>query len=341
MTTGPVAYERDVVGIGALNVDHLVTGDPPFSGFEWGSEHHVDEATVGAVLEGVGPARVAVALGGSAFNAIDAVAHARTGLRLGFVGVAGRVPVGGLSVGGELDAGGIDRGFVFEDDARLSGVCVSFLHDGDRTLLTHAGANDRLADHLDAYADDLVEYLARTRVVHVSSLLDDRSPQRLLSVLRAVKEADPAVVVCLDPGHVWSSRPGPAVRGLIELCDYLLVNARELASAREFASARESRGLRGPVIVEKRPDEVRVHGACGVEVHRHEPLAAHDVVDATGAGDVFAAGLLIGLARGDQPLGWGIRLGMRLARHKLRHLGRTGHPAFAELVGSAVLRDPG
>lgn len=333
MTGGPAAYERDVVGVGALNLDYLVACTVPPGGFEQGSEHSVDEPVIGAVLEAAGPSHVAVAFGGSAFNAVHAIGYARTGLRLGFVGVAGRVPAGGLSVVDELDAFDIDRRYVLRDDARLGGVCVSLLHRGERTLLTHSGANDGFADHLDRHAGDLIGYLARTRVVHVSSLLDGRSPQRLLSVLRAVKQANPEVVVCLDPGHGWSTRPGPEVRGMVGLCDYLLVNDREF---RALGTA----GRRGPVVIVKQPGEVRVRGAGGVEIHRHEPLAGPDIVDSTGAGDVFAAGLVIGLARDGGQVGRGVRLGMRLARHKLRHLGKAGHPGFAELVEAWTVSRP-
>jgi sugar/nucleoside kinase (ribokinase family) len=48
------------------------------------------------------------------------------------------------------------------------------------------------------------------------------------------------------------------------------------------------------------------------------PLAEAEIGDATGAGDVFAAGLLIELARDRARLRAGCELGLRMARRKLR-----------------------
>jgi sugar/nucleoside kinase (ribokinase family) len=56
------------------------------------------------------------------------------------------------------------------------------------------------------------------------------------------------------------------------------------------------------------------------------------VRDPTGAGDVFAAGVLAALARDATTVSDGIALGMRLARRKLRHVGAAGHPGFARLT---------
>jgi|SRR5216683_2756296 len=107
----------DVVGIGALNLDYIASasalggqaqslpltarisrllesGSPPL---EWGTEHRVDDRAIHAAIEALSSARPDTSLGGSAFNAIYAIAQTQVGLRLGYVGVAGRVPVPGMS----------------------------------------------------------------------------------------------------------------------------------------------------------------------------------------------------------------------------------------------------
>ena len=306
----------DVVGVGAINLDYLVDGPAP--GGEWGTERSVDAATVEALL----PRAHAVALGGSAFNTLYAIANARTGLRLGFVGVAGRTPVAGLSVMDECDRFGIDRRFVFREGERLCGVCVSFLSEGERTLLTHAGANETIADHLMSEFDRVTGYLAGARLVHVTSFLDDRSAGMLRRLLEAVKAISPGTLISFDPGHVWSTGPTTDVDGIVALCDFLLVNRREHRAAPHA------------VVVEKRPDGIRWRGPAGDGSRAQTPLGADEIVDATGAGDVFAAGLLIEVARDPGRIGAGCELGMRLARHKLRHLGSAGHTDFARLASS-------
>src|SRR5262245_40121686 len=112
----------DVVGLGALNLDFIVAATVPdgagqnglrarlerlvgTSGvpFEWGAETLVDEKTSYAALEEVGTTSLDATLGGSAFNAVFALTQMQLGLRLGYIGVAGRVPIPGLSAVGQFD----------------------------------------------------------------------------------------------------------------------------------------------------------------------------------------------------------------------------------------------
>ncbi|MCY1144339.1 carbohydrate kinase family protein [Actinoplanes sp. Pm04-4] len=289
----------DVVGVGALNLDYLSRIRMP-RGWEHGVEHSVDAATIEALL---GQADYRVTLGGSAFNTIHAMALEDAGLRLGYVGVAGRIPLRAPSVVDAMDAYGIDRRFVFADE-RLGGVCFSVMHDGDRTLFTHAGANTAFADHLDAHFDEVVAYLAGARLIHVTSFLDDRTPGRLLAVLTAVKAANPRALISCDPGHVWCANRTSDIDGILRLSDYLLLNRRE---RQELAGS-------FPHGIVKHPHGTEVAGTFLPQV----PLPPEEIVDATGAGDVFAAGLLLELAAGPGRLIAGCERGMSLARQELR-----------------------
>jgi sugar/nucleoside kinase (ribokinase family) len=231
-------FALDVVAIGALNLDYIISSsnlpderstrlskrivdlldaDQPLP--EWGTETSVDERTVYAALEAVNASSLQTALGGSAFNAIHTIAQLELDLRLGYVGTAGRVPGRGLSSVQKLEALGVDHRYVFSDDDHLCGVCFSFTEDGDRTLLTHVGANAVMAEHFETAFDELVAYLTSARVVHVTSFLDDRTPARLLALLTAVKRANPATMISFDPGHVWCHDPDPAIAGLVALAD--------------------------------------------------------------------------------------------------------------------------
>ena len=68
--------------------------------------------------------------------------------------------------------------------------------------MTHAGATELFVDRVDAGFDDLVAYLARARLVHVTSFLDDRTPPRLPALLRAVRDTGTGTAISVDPGHV-------------------------------------------------------------------------------------------------------------------------------------------
>jgi sugar/nucleoside kinase (ribokinase family) len=369
---GQDGFSRDVVGVGAFNIDYLTDASHP-SGrdtpqpvgsriaqvlaaagidLEWGTEHAIDERTIYAALAEVDRASLKDSLGGSAFNAIYALANLNLDLRIGFLGLAGRVPIPGQSGVSELAALDVDHDFVRYDESRLCGICFALQADGERTLLTHAGANSCFADYLDDAFDDIVKYLATTRVVHVTSFLDDRTAGRLSTLLREVKSVSPGTLLSFDPGHVWSQAKTPEIEGILAVTDFLLVNSREFRdigghSAGETDEAVAGRLLRKSgermTVIVKRPDGVISFGLHRDGVRRafHPQLATlsnQEVKDATGAGDVFAAGLLAAIASDRQSIELGSALGMALARHKLRFVGTHGHGGFANIARHFVAR---
>lgn len=354
----------DVVGIGAVNLDvivgagavpigaaaarsrldRLLAGNP--GGVEWGAEVFADEPTVLAALDAVGAASLTATLGGSAFNTVHALARLGRDLRLGYVGVAGRVPVPGLSSLALLDGLGVDRTHVRADPATC-GLCFSFAADGERTMITTPGANRGLADLIDTRFDALVGYLAHARVVHVAAPLDDRSPERLLALVGAVRAAGAGTLISVDPGHGWATGPVPAVRALIRASDLVLVNQREFSALSgggpdDVAAGRLATGSATGrlAIVVKRPDGVlycrQRPGGVDIDRHMRPPLPPEEIRDPTGAGDVFAAGLLAVLVTDPANLRLGARLGVTLARHSMRYAGTERHPELAALARSVL-----
>ena len=361
------AFALDVVGIGALNLDYIHPTDhdlgprpgarlseqiasllePGQQVPEWGTETAVDESTVYAALEAADTATLQTSLGGSAYNALHTLSQLQLDLRLGYVGVAGRVPGPGPTAVQQLHADGIDHTHVHQDDGRLCGVCFSFTEDGERTLLTHAGANTAMAAHLHHASTDLVGYLAGARILHVTSFLDPDTPAALLTVLRAVKQANPATLISVDPGHVWSLDATGPVAGVIALADYLLLNHREFRelgadSEQDSDEDTATRILdrlhadRAQLVVKRRSGIHAWHREAGKVFDDFYPqrvvLADDEVEDATGAGDVFAAGLLAILAGDRLQTELGALLGMTLARHKLRYVGSHGHTQLAQVT---------
>src|SRR6266545_3970025 len=124
---------------------------------DWGAEAFVDEPTVLALLDRLGGAAIAWQPGGSAFNTVHALARMGTGLRLGYVGVAGRRPGHGPSGHALLGRLGVDRAFARRDTRHLGGVCLSLVEGGERTMLTHAGANAGLGGLVERHHGELVD----------------------------------------------------------------------------------------------------------------------------------------------------------------------------------------
>jgi sugar/nucleoside kinase (ribokinase family) len=354
----------DVVGVGALNVDYIATAAAVAQGSQtlfpdgattslaadlrnrgiWGVETSVDEQSLLATLDQINAAYLETALGGSAYNAVFALARTELGLRLGYVGVAGASPVRGLSSRQQMEALGIDTRLVKSRPDRLAGMCLSYVEEADRTLLTYSGANDGVAEYLMEGFDSVVQYLTNARVVHITSFLDDATPRALLRVLKEVRSRSAQTIFCVDPGHGWAGNRTPAVDAILSLSNFLIVNHGELLLLGGDAKDDQTRASRilariadpGSVVIVKRRWGVQSYrmenGDLVCEAYSQQPLAASEIEDSTGAGDVFAAGLLAVVAGDRLKVELGSRLGMSLARHKLRFVGSAGHDAFPAIT---------
>lgn len=363
----------DVVGVGALNLDYVATAslmtdqervlevqragkvvadrDSPI---EWGVEQVVDAPTMRAALDEIDVDTLEAAPGGSAFNAVHALARTGLGHRLGYVGVSGLALDGGLAAHDELDRLGIERSWVEVDSTGFGGICLSVMGQGERTLLIHPGANARMAGYLSDAVEGVVDYLSSARVIHVTSFLDDDTPVALGAVLAAVKRCNPGVVVVVDPGHVWCTQRTEDIDRIVALGDYVLLNDREFrelagvggveagTTAHRAAAERLLHRVTSPdaTIVHKQADVVwlfrRTASGMVAESCRHTRVAEEQIEDSTGAGDVFAAGLLAALADPGphQDVLTGIRLGMALARTSIQYAGVGGHGHFAGIAAS-------
>lgn len=349
----------EVVGFGALNLDYIASASKlslrasdlvtEFAGrFEWGMESAVDQEVVYEAVGKLGIASLDASLGGSAWNAIYALARMDLKVRLGYVGFAGRVEFPGLSFIKQMDALGIDRRFVGQNAELACGICLSYIEDGERVMLTYPGANLALADYIERNFEAIAAYMATARFIHVTSFLDDHTSRMAFEVLRLVKELSHNTIICFDPGHEWAHNPSPPVEGILRLSDYLLVNYREFKGLGRYSYGDSDEAVavkllrrcdaNSIVVMPKRYDTIESYKFQGdaITLRRFSQSSANDenaiIEDATGAGDAFAAGLLAALASGRLQVELGAYLGMSLARHKMQHKAFEGHGAFPDLT---------
>lgn len=287
--------------------------------------------------------------GGSAAN--TAAGLAALGGRAGYIGnVAddelGEVFVHDMSaLGVELGAGvsvtgaaGSPAGAetIARTDLATGRSLVLVTPDGERTMATHLGVASTLApEDLD---EDLV---ARAEIVYVEGYLWD-APSAKETVRRAISVAharDGLVALSAsDPFCVERHR-----RELLDLLhgdvDLLFCNEEEalllfgspdldhaVASIDETGLlAAVTRGADGCVVV--MADRT-------VEVPAE---AVENVVDTTGAGDMFAAGFLYGLTHGLDPVSCA-QLGVACAAEVISHLGARPQSDISELVPASGQR---
>ena len=232
------------------------------------------------------PARILTTGGGSGANTAAWLAHlgveATLVARIGD-DAAGREAVADLRVSGVRTAVAVDA------DAATATVVVLLDADGERTMLSDRGAAAALAPV------DLPS-LAGVDHLHLSGyvLRDAGSRAAGLGALAAAQAA--GATTSLDP-----QATGMVPAALLNGIDLLLPNADELEAltgSSDPASAATLLGGVGAVVV--------THGAAGASWVdgggvRSAPAQAVQVVDPTGAGDAFDAGVLAAWLAGTGP----------------------------------------
>jgi ribokinase len=238
------------------------------------------------------PARIAFEGGGQAANTAAWLTQAGTPVAL--VARVGDDAPGRAAVA-ELDAFGVDTRVVV-DDLRPTGTCVVLVAaDGERTMFPDAGANDGLAP--DDFGDDL---LVAGDHLHVSGYALLRDGSRAAALSAAERAATAGMSVSADPSS--AALLSPALGRLGKGVGLLLPNAFEATTL----TGLEDPGAAAGALTESIPEVVVTLGEQGAlwtdgrELVRVDAEAA-EVVDTTGAGDAFAAGLLAARLRGAAP----------------------------------------
>jgi sugar/nucleoside kinase (ribokinase family) len=285
VTESEAAAALDLLVVGDCNPDVLVLGDDVTPEF---GQHEKLVTSISLVV------------GGSA--AITAVAAARLGLRVALAAVVGADSAGEFMLA-QLTAEGVDTASVQVRPGVATGMTVALSRGSDRAIITAAGAMTSLT------ARDIPADLVRgARHLHVSSyFLLERSLGPGLARLFAQAQASGTTTSLdtnWDPAGRWG---GDQLRAALAHTDLLLPNeaeARHLSGELTLRAAIPVLTAMGARVVVK----LGARGALcadGNELHRIErPARRSDavvdttVIDTTGAGDCFNAGLIAGLLRG-------------------------------------------
>jgi sugar/nucleoside kinase (ribokinase family) len=238
---------------------------------------------------------ISLIVGGSA--AITAVAAARLGLRVALAAAIGADPAGDFMMS-QLAAERVDTAAIAIRPGEATGMSIALSNGSDRAILTATGAMTSLT------ADEVPHsLLSRVRHVHVSSyFLLEQSLGPGLAQLFAVAHASGATTSLdtnWDPAGRWG---GDQLRAVLANTDVLLPNEEEAKLLSGAPAVRDSVGVLsavGPRVVVK----LGARGAMCMDgpqpewIHPPSGLTG-EIVDATGAGDCFNAGVIAGLLTG-------------------------------------------
>ena len=324
----PVTY--DVLGIGNAIVDVIARAEDDFlvrHGMNKGGMALIDEARAEAIYASMGPSRQIS--GGSAANTIAGVAS--FGARAAFVGKVKDDPLG-KAFTHDIRAAGV--AFTTPPAADGPSTARSYIlvtPDGERTMNTFLGAAQNLT------AADLDEkQIAAASVTYLEGYLWDPPPAKeaFLKAAEIAHGAERIVALTLSDAFCVDRYRGEflhLMRG--GAVDLIFANESELKSLYQTADFDSAvTALRNDV---KLAAVTRSEKGCiVVSREANEVVAAAPIdkfVDATGAGDLFAAGFLVGLAR-DADYRSAARLGTLAAAEVIQHLGARPETSLKALA---------
>jgi sugar/nucleoside kinase (ribokinase family) len=321
-----------VVGIGNAIVDVFSQADDNFldlMGIERGIMQLVDRER-GELLYAAMNNRIQ-APGGSVANTLAGLGN--LGLSTGFIGRVHDDALGRFYAT-SMAADGTDfvNAPVPGGELPTSRSMIFVAPDGERSMNTYLGISSELGpeDVSDGVAGD-------ASVLFLEGYLYDK-PRGKQAFERAAKlcqqAGGQAGIALSDPFCV--DRHRDSFRTLVKDLDYVIGNEHEWASLYQtdldaaLAQAAQDAGL---VVCTRSGDEViviRGETRAVVPVHRVVP------VDATGAGDLFAAGFLYGMVTG-RPLDVAGRMGCVAAAEVISHFGARPEVALADLFAAEGL----
>jgi sugar/nucleoside kinase (ribokinase family) len=324
----------DVLGIGNAIVDVLVRTDEAFlkeRGLEKGTMHLIDAGQADALYASVGPA-VEIS-GGSAANTIAGLAS--FGSKTQYIGIVNDDQLGAV-FRHDISSIGVRYDCAPHGDGATTARCIVLVTpDGERTMNTFLGASQQLGP--DDVDEDAVK---RADIVYLEGYLFDppAAKEAFYKAARLAHSSGGKVALSLsDPFCVDRHREEFRVFVHDEV-DILFANEAEIKSlyqAPDFASAREAVRPEVPLAVLTRSEKGSVVVA-GNEEHSVKARDVAEVVDTTGAGDLYAAGFLHGLVSG-RSLADCARLGGLAAAEIISHIGARPEGNLAELARSRGL----
>ncbi|HEX5508023.1 MAG TPA: adenosine kinase [Pseudolabrys sp.] len=329
------ALRYDVLGIGNAIVDVIAQADDGFlvkQGMHKGAMALIDEARAQAIYDAMGPATESS--GGSAANTIVGVAS--FGARAAFIG---KVKSDGLgqSFSHDIRAAQVAFNTKPANGGPSTARCyIIVTPDGERTMNTYLGAAQ------DLQPDDIDEdTIGSAAIVYLEGYLWD-PPQAKQAFVKAAKiahGADRRVALTLSDAFCVD-RYRAEFLDLVRngMVDILFANERELLSLYETADFDTAvKAVRADA---KLGVVTRSEKGC-VVVTREKveavPAASVDrVVDVTGAGDLFAAGFLVGHSRGKDHV-TSARLGALAAAEVIQHVGARPQASLKTIAEQNLL----
>ncbi len=320
----------DVLGLGNAIVDVISRADDDFvraQGLRKGAMTLIDEARADSLYEAMGPATFVS--GGSAANTI--IGAASLGCAAAFIGKL-KSDAAGAAFAHDIRAAKVGFSTAFAKDGPATARCLVLVTpDGQRTMSTFLGASQNLTE-----TDVDEEIVQGSAITYLEGYLWD-PPAAKAAFVKAAKIARGAgrqLALTLSDSFCVD-RYRDEFLGLIRsgAVQILFSNESELHSLYQTADF-------GTAVAQLREEKVlgvvtrSEKGSLVVTADKEYAVPAFpvdQVVDTTGAGDLFAAGFLTGLIK-SKDLETCARLGALAAAEVIQHIGARPLTSLRQLA---------
>jgi ribokinase len=316
-----IINHKDVIGFGALNTDLIYEVESieslrtVFPLVESGGEYFVDAddkfSSLQALLKTVGKLKVQSG-GGQSANTV--VALARMGFKTGFIGKVGCDAYGDFLL---HELNGVDTSGIVREGK--SGICLIVVDNSrERTNFVIPNCNDTLNE-----AEIDLSYIANSTFLHLSSFVGAKPFKTQKKIVESIP---PNVKVSFDPGELYSRKGLKELLPIVNRTYIMFLTEREILYLLGLDYHQGSKELLncGPsIVVCKRGSEGSIVFTKAEIIEM--PAQKVQAVDATGAGDVYAAGFLAGLLVGTD-IEECASFATKVASHSVTGFGREKYP---------------
>ncbi len=319
----------DVTGIGNAIVDIIGQCDDAYLakiGADKGSMRLVDASAIAKIYSGMGPA--IEMSGGSAANTIAGVAS--FGGKAGFIGKVANDEFGRIF---SHDIRSIGVNFASEPVAGSQPTSRSLIlvtPDGERTMNTYLGISTDL-DHGQIDGD----LIADSAILYLEGYLFDRDDAKAAfrAALAQAKRAGRKVALTLSDGFCVDRHRAEFLDLIQSGVDILFANEKEITSLYETsnfedAANRASRDTKLAVLTRSAKGSIILNEGTTTKI---DAVRIDEVVDTTGAGDLYAAGFLYGYSQGYSLETCG-KLASLAAAEVISHVGARPQAQLAQLA---------
>jgi sugar/nucleoside kinase (ribokinase family) len=322
----------DVVGIGNAIVDVLSHTDDAFleaNGLTKGSMRLIDPEEAQNLYSRMGPATEIS--GGSAANTIAGIAA--LGGQAAYIGKVADDQLGDIFAHDLQATGVVYRTDRLIGDLATARSMILVTPDAERTMNTFLGASNKLTP-----SDVDEDLIARAQYTYLEGYLWDpeEAKDAFRHAMRMAHQHGRKVALTLSDSFCVD-RFRDEFKQLVTEIDLLFANEDEICSlyeVSEFDEALQAVRAAGTMAALTRSEKGSLL-MRGEEIHVIDAVSGVDVVDTTGAGDLYAAGVLAGLTQG-RGLGEAGHMGAIAAAEVISHMGARPEADLKAMVAEAL-----